>query len=278
MNTSNPTTGNVPKKNWLFPVGIGIIALGSLVVVSCFHDDDPQVNLTQDDTFLPQEPAPIDVQGTALFCDEVAPTSTDAEGLFVAEPDSIAKHNVSFDPTNTGDATNPASWNNHNSGNNVKRMSAIVLSQKPDGTAVLDPDSGVQYDVHPLVVSYGEQVIGAFEGGDGSADIGDPDNVDDIFVSLSLDNGISWKKIKVGDTAKNMSSIVTWNGLRIPYPGHSHKPTMAVQGISSCSPGTTSIAPPAILSTLLMTRVTSPVIKRTLTRSTVPRVQSTTVV
>ena len=230
MNTSNPTTGNVPKKNWLFPVGIGIIALGSLVVVSCFHDDDPQVNLTQDDTFLPQEPAPIDVQGTALFCDEVAPTSTDAEGLFVAEPDSIAKHNVSFDPTNTGYPTNPASWNNHNSGNNVKRMSAIVLSQKPDGTAVLDPDSGVQYDVHPLVVSYGEQVIGAFEGGDGSADIGDPDNVDDIFVSLSLDNGTSWKKIKVGDTAKNMSSIVTWNGLRIPYPGHSHKPTMAVQG------------------------------------------------
>jgi hypothetical protein len=217
------TTGNVPKKrNWLFPAGVAVVALSSVFVVSCSSDDNAQLLLTAD-TPTPTEPPPLNVQGTSLFCDEVAPTSTDAEGLFVEEPDSIAKHNVSFDaPTE--------SWNNHNGANNMKRLKAVVLSQKPDGTAVLDPDSNAQYDVHPLLISYGEQVHGEFEGGDGSADIGDPDNYDDIFVSLSLDNGTSWKKDKVGDTGKNTSSIVTWDGERIAYPGHSHKPTMHIQG------------------------------------------------
>jgi hypothetical protein len=208
------------------------------VVVSCFHDDDNSTTVTSgDDTFLPEEPAPLNVQGSSLYCDasKVSPPSTLAAdtvvaGLADAEAENgIPKHNISF-AVESGDLTNPASWNNHNSGNNVKRLGAVVLSQKSDGTAALDPDTNVQYDVHPLLVSYGEQVIGDFEGGDGSADIGDPYSVDDIFVSISMDNGISWKKEKVGDTAKSESIIVTWDGNRIPYPGHSHKPTMAVQG------------------------------------------------
>ena len=230
MTHSNANAGNDPQKRTLvLALGIAAIAVGSAVVVSCFHDDDPAVVATDTGVPLPDEPAPIQVAGTSLFCDAVAPTSTEASGLFVEAPDSIAKHNISFS-VDSGDLDNPGSWNNHNAGNNLKTLTAVVLSQLPDGSPVLDPDTNAQYEVHPILVSYGEQVIGEFEGGDGSADIPDPDNIDDIFVSVSLDNGTSWKKEKVGDTAKNASAIVTWNGVRIPYPGHSHKPTMAVEG------------------------------------------------
>ena len=45
-----------------------------------------------------------------------------------------------------------------------------------------------------------------------------------------MDLGQTWKKFQVGDTAKNSSSTVTWNGVRIPFYGHSHKPTMHVEG------------------------------------------------
>jgi hypothetical protein len=205
-------------------LGIAAIAVGSAVVVSCFHDDD-STTVTSAAVPTPDEPAPITVTGSSLFCDNATravTTSTAASSLTVAEPDSIPKHNVSFEVLGE-------SWNNHNAGNNLKSLNAAVSAQKPDGTAVLD-DTGAAFDVHPLLVSYGEQVIGEFEGGDGSADIPDPDNVDDIFVSMSLDNGTSWKKYQVGDTAKSTSVIVTWDGVRVPYPGHSHKPTMAVKG------------------------------------------------
>ena len=233
MNDSTNNSGNTrPKRKWLFPLGVAAIAISSIVVVSCFHDDDPAFVASDTTTPLPDEPV-LQVVGDKLYCDAVAPTSDTASGLYPEAPDSIAKHNVSHDPTNTGDATNPASWNNHNSGNNVKRMSAIVLSQKPEGEPVLDPDTQAQYEVHPLVISYGEQVIGDYEPGDGSADVGDPYNVDDIFVSLSLDNGTSWKKVKVGDTADSSSIFVRWADSpdgRLQYPGHSHKPTMAIEG------------------------------------------------
>ena len=233
MNDSTNNSGNTrPKRKWLFPLGVAAIAISSIVVVSCFHDsDDPAVVASDTSTPLPDEPV-LQVDGDKLYCDAVAPASDTASGLYPEAPDSIAKHNVSHDPTNTGDATNPASWNNHNSGNVVKRMSAIVLSQSPSGEPVLDPDTQAQYDVHPLIVSYGEQVIGDYEAGDGSADIGDPYNVDDIFVSMSLDNGTSWKKVKVGDTADNSSIFVRWADSpdsRLLYPGHSHKPTMAIE-------------------------------------------------
>ena len=232
MKTSNPTTGNVPKKSWLFPVGIAIVALSSVVVVSCFHDDDPTVTLAQDDAFLPLEPAPLNVQGTALYCDPatVTPVSTVAATLKVEAPDSIPAMNISFDEPNE-------SFNNHNAANNLKQLSAVVLAETPDGEDAVDDEGALIGDVHPLIISYGEQVIGGYEPGDGSADVGDPDNIDDIFTSLSLDGGKSWKKVNISGTAKDLdtgmiksSSIVTWDGVRIPYPGHSHKPTMHVQG------------------------------------------------
>jgi hypothetical protein len=225
VNTTNTKTGNQSqKRNWLFPVGVAIIAVSSAVVVSCFHDDDPAL-VTSGDTFTPTEPAPINVIGTSLFCDTgLPPTSTVAASYVAEQPDNPPDSNISKDPLN------------HNSGNNLKRLTTVVIAETPDGVEAVD-DQGVAIgEVRPLIVSFGEQVIGVYEGGDGSADIGDPDNVDDIFTSLSLDNGKTWKKMQVGDTAKDSggnvksSSIVTWNGERIPYPGHSHKPTMAVWG------------------------------------------------
>jgi hypothetical protein len=232
VNDSTDNSGNTrPKRKWLFPLGVAAIAISSIVVVSCFHDDDPAVVASNTPVPLPDEPV-LQVQGDKLYCDAVAPISDTASGLYPEAPDSIAKHNVSHD-LNTGDVTNPASWNNHNAGNVVQRMAAIVTGQKPDGTVATDPVTLDPIgDVHPLLVSYGEQVIGDYELGDGSADVGDPYNIDDIFVSLSLDNGTSWNKVKVGDTANSSSIFVRWADSpdgRLLYPGHSHKPTMAVQ-------------------------------------------------
>ena len=226
MNDSNNNPGNTPsKRKWLFPLGVSAIAICSIVVVSCFHDDDSTTitsGTSGDDTFLPEEPAPLGVSGSSLFCDSstVTPVSTVAAGLTVESPDSIPDMNISKDESN------------HNSGNTLKRLSVIVNGQTSGGVEATDPDTDDPIgDVHPLIVSFGEQVIGGYEGGDGSADIGDPDNVDDIFTALSMDNGQTWKKVKVGDTAdRPASTTVIWDGLSIPYPGHSHKPTMAVQG------------------------------------------------
>ena len=251
MNDSTNNSGNTrPRRKWLFPLGVAAIAISSVVVVSCFHDDDPATVATNDTgTTLPSvdEPAPLQVTGTGLACDSPAPlATTDASALMVADitadetTGGIPKHNVSFQ-VEMGDATNLGSWNNHNAGNTLKRLSAIVPGQTPDGLpAVTDDgpdgisgtaDDVLGGDVHPLLVSYGEQVIGEFEYGDGSADVGDPDNIDDIFVSLSMDNGKSWKKFNsVSDTADKSSKSVSWNNLSTTYPGHSMKPTMAIQG------------------------------------------------
>ena len=239
MNDSNNNPGNTPsKRKWLFPLGVAAIAISSIVVVSCFHDDDSTSTTFFDDGSggvdtppIVEDPAPISVTGTGLACDAVAPKSTVASTLKVELPDAIQAMNISFEE-NTGDANNPGSWNNHNAANNLKRLSTVIDPQDPLGepVEVLDRD-GNPVQVHPLIVSYGEQVIGGYEGGDGSADIGDPDNIDDIFTSLSLDNGKSWKKFKVGDTAdRPASSTVIWDGQSRAYPGHSHKPTMQVEG------------------------------------------------
>jgi len=241
VNDSTNNSGNTrPKRNWLFPLGVAAIAICSVVVVSCFHDDDPATTSFDDGSGgLPvvNEGPSLEVSGTGLACDSVAPlATTDASVLRVSDPAAdddnlgIAKHNVSYQ-VEMGDVTNQGSWNNHNAANNLKRLSAIVPGQTPDGEVAVDDEGVAIGDVHPLLVSYGEQVIGAFEGGDGSADVGDPDNIDDIFVSLSMDNGKSWKKFNsVSDTADKSSKSVSWDNLSTIYPGHSMKPTMAIQG------------------------------------------------
>jgi len=235
VNDSTNNSGNTrPKRKWLFPLGVAAIAISSVVVVSCFHDDDPTTASFDDgggELPVVEEGTPLEVVGNGLFCDttQVNTGSTVAATLKVEAPDSIQAMNISFDEPGE-------SWLNHNAANNLKRLTAVVTAENPDGTEATEDDgNGVLVpigDVHPLIVSYGEQVIGLPEPGDGSADIADPDNVDDIFTSLSLDNGKSWKKMQVGDTAKSTSKDVAWgdNNLITKYPGHSHKPTMHIQG------------------------------------------------
>ncbi len=142
--------------------------------------------------------------------------STIASGLIVADPapDSTPAINISREEAKTGLAASEA---RPNAGNNLKRLAVIVPGQTPDGSeATVDDGTGNLVpvgDVRPLIVSYAEQVVGDYELGDGSADIGDPTQLDDMFTSLSLDNGATWKKVAVGETAGKSSIAVQWNGM-----------------------------------------------------------------
>ncbi|RDH88589.1 MAG: hypothetical protein DIZ78_01260 [endosymbiont of Escarpia spicata] len=153
------------------------------------------------------EDPPIDLPG--LTVDEAAANLVDT----LLEIGALGGGNISKDPLNP------------NANAEILRMSTIVTSTSTSGTE--DAEGTL---VHPLLVSYAEQVIGGHELGDGSADIGDPTHVDDVFVSLSVDNGITWRKYLVGETADKSSTQVTWAGETIDYPGHSVKPTMDVNG------------------------------------------------
>lgn len=116
---------------------------------------------------------------------------------------------------------------NANAQNRLVRLSTVITPVAADGNT---SGTTLEATVHPLVVSYAEQVIGDYELGDGSADIGDPYHVDDIFVSYSRDDGQTWKKYQIGDTADKSSTQVMWNGSTINYPGHSVKADMVAQG------------------------------------------------
>jgi hypothetical protein len=213
----------------LFSLAVITIAVSSALLSGCFGDSSDDT--TASTTPTPVEPPPLAVTGTSLACDAstITPVSTIAAGLTVADPDSIPAINISKEEAKTGLAASEA---RPNAGNTIKRLSAIVTAQTPDGSEALDPvTSDPIGDVHPLVVNYTEQVKGPYELGDGSADIGDPNALDDVFVSLSLDNGATWKKVAVGETADKSSINVTWNSAsNTPYGGHSHKPTMEIQG------------------------------------------------
>jgi len=107
--------------------------------------------------------------------------------------------------------------------NTFKRLSTTVAPQDTLGNPV---DTG-ETEVHPLLVTYLQQVTGDYETGDGSADIGDPTHVDGVFAALSLDNGATWRNFKVSDTSDKSSVQVEWAGSTINYPGHAQRPTFA---------------------------------------------------
>lgn len=197
------------------------IAASSVLMFGCdlFDGSNDSINAA----FLPEEPEALNVIGTSLNCETAAPTSTLAAGLFVEEPDSTPPMNLSRDTVSNSEL-------HPNAGNVLKRLTAIVPGQTPDGSVAVDDLGAPIGDVHPILVSYAEQVIGAYELGDGSADIGDPTTLDDVFTSLSMDNGATWKKVTVGDTSGKSSITVKWNGLSQSYGGHSHKPQMGVEG------------------------------------------------
>lgn len=157
-----------------------------------------------------------EISGSALYCEnpvtvDLNDSATQTASGFTA--DTPIKKNISKDPLNP------------NAQNKLRRITAEAInSMDSNGTVTGDEK------VYPIVVSYAEQVIGDYELGDGSADIGDPTHVDDIFVSLSRDNGQTWKKYPINDSAEKSSIQVTWAGETIEYPGHSAKADMAISG------------------------------------------------
>ncbi len=87
-------------------------------------------------------------------------------------------------------------------------------------------------EVRPLLVGYTDIVAGDFLMGTGSSEIPDIDHVADVFVSLSLDKGESWKSINVSNTADNSSIDVDFwgTGEKLPYYGHTFKPVVKTEG------------------------------------------------
>ena len=72
----------------------------------------------------------------------------------------------------TPDTTkNPNNRENATLANTMKQLSTVVPGVDTNGTATGE-------DVHPLLVTYLQQVKGDYETGDGSADIGDSYHVD----------------------------------------------------------------------------------------------------
>lgn len=181
--------------------------------------------------------------GTTLACESTIVLS-EAPILYPEAPDSIPSFNISREEANVATGV-PESEARPNVGNTIRRLSAVVEPQSPDGTLIdtANTDEWTGEDmVHPILISYTEQVLGDYELGDGSADIGDPFQVDDPYVSTSMDNGKSWKKERVGDTASTEGAsymTVSWDANQdgileenetVAYPGHSHKSTINLQG------------------------------------------------
>lgn len=167
------------------------------------------------DPIVPAIPAEITISGTKLECTTPTDTnvSTDAADYNASE---ASKSNVSsYDGLNRDNPT---------SHNTIGRLG--VVSSK---------------GAHPIVVNYLQQVVGDYETGDGSADIGDPTHLDAVFVALSLDNGETWNSEKISDTTSETSKTVSWYAdldnpsitnldTNLSYPGNALKPKMAVNG------------------------------------------------
>ncbi len=166
---------------------------------------------------LPPSPT-ADITSQKLACDVNDTTSsTDAVDFNASQTE---KRNISS--TSLEDANREMPTNNIT----PKRLSAVVPATNPDGTLV---DDGATL-VHPLLVSYVQQIVGDYEMGEGSANVGDPTHLDGVFVGISMDNGDTWKNFTISDTTDKWSKQVVWNNATINYPGHAQKPTMAVEG------------------------------------------------
>jgi hypothetical protein len=171
----------------------------------------------------PQPPA-ITLSGTKLACtpDTAIITATDAADWNASDP---LVRNVS---SHTTDDTRERGTS-HNA---IANMSGVIVNAR-EASGTLIPD--VQY--HPIVISYLQEVVydataadGGYEMGDGSADIGDPNQRDAVFFATSLDNGETWKSQVVSDSTAKSSTQVTWAGSLINYGGHAQKPKMAIYG------------------------------------------------
>jgi hypothetical protein len=247
------------KMKNLFKYGgvIAFITAGLLVGCGGGSSGDSTVDSTVDSTsitvdtsaLVPLSETPVlavvNITSTSLNADAIDVSVADDAGLFTAN--TPIKRNVSSKGTDTENSTEidyevtegVAVTNSReavNSHNVITTMLPVVAAKNASGALTENNEGVVGGKVHPVLISYNEQVKGTYEMGDGSADIGDPSHVDGVFVSISLDNGATWKKYEITNTLNRQtgdikSSIdVTWNGETIAYPAHAQKTKMAVYG------------------------------------------------
>ena len=172
------------------------------------------------DTLYGAQPPAAEINGTALAsCAGDYLSSADFASDYNAS-DSVKK-NISSSGVEGDLSYNSEDPTSHNS---LERIGFTVPAKDANGTFISDTS------FHPIIVSYGQQVVGDFEMGDGSADIGDPTHRDALFFAKSLDNGDTWQNIKISNSEDKNSTQVMWDGELINYYGHVQKPTMAVEG------------------------------------------------
>jgi hypothetical protein len=211
------------KKISLSVVAAALIAGG--LFVGCGGGD----STTTSTTLQPLTPDPT-ITSTALVCDGVFDiTASVADNN---ESNVTVAVNVSG---KTDSGSDSALWRQSpNAANTLVRMMGVVCDAKTAGGA--EANGTIEPKVHPMLISYAEQVIGDYELGDGSADVGDPTHVDEIFASLSRDDGQTWKKYQISESTGKWSKQVQWdtnddNVTELTnYPGHNIKPTMAAYG------------------------------------------------
>jgi hypothetical protein len=177
---------------------------------------------------------PIDssdaIEGTGLAC---SPSNTDDNASNDVSDDaneSMAGEPFKKNVSSTYDDIDSRKL--QTSHNTPEMLDMVMVATAADGTPTgeLD-DDGNATKYHPIAVSYLQHVEGSdYEMGDGSADIGDPNNVDEVIVSLTRDNGQTWRDYPISNTSNRSSKEVMWAGSMIEYPGDAQKPTMALSG------------------------------------------------
>jgi len=173
------------------------------------------------------------ITSTALVCDGVFDIVSEA-----ALDYNVSDVNISVNVSGKTDSgsDNEVWRQSPNAANTLVRLMGVIVDAKTAGGAVPAEGTTLEPKVHPMLISYAEQVVGDYELGDGSADVGDPTHVDEIFVSLSRDDGKTWKKYQISDFTDKWSKQVQWDTNddnvteMINYPGHNVKPTMAAYG------------------------------------------------
>jgi len=210
------------KKSLLSSSAVALI-MGSLLV-GCGGGSSSSSSGEDDPLVIEPQPPVTEINGTTLLCDGGdSEVSVDAAEFNASQ---TVRRNIS------STSNDPSSKNYHResptSHNTPEPLDMVVLSTHADGNLTEAGEADTK--VHPIVVSYAQQIVGDYETGIGSADVGDPTHVDGVFVSYSRDNGDSWKSYVISDTTEKSSMQVDWNGTEIEYPGHAQKPTMAVEG------------------------------------------------
>lgn len=209
------------KKYSISLLGVSTV-LCSFLLVGCGGGGGTTTATTDSTVVSYPIPVTMSLLGTALACDGGdSGISMDAGDFNASQP---VKRNIS--------STSDQDANRKNSTSHNTMAKLTVISQARSANGDLVDEGNTSY--HPLLVNYIQQIVGDYEMGDGSADIGDPTHVDGVFIGTSLDNGITWKNFTLSDTTSKSSMDVVWDidktATKIPYPGNAQKTKMATWG------------------------------------------------